>query len=230
MPRGKLDAHPSVVIVHCADLKKFLFNVYAEGYPRAAYRFSANNIGGNLEPGDRSPEDTLIREVSEEFDPNHGEEKRFVGEVVWAPDDDIRLIRNAILGGMWPLQDFMARQTGIISGGNNPYQAIYSAFYAPVSVAVIECAERNIRGSRNIPTEGLVGVSTLDDLTNHARGEFSTAHITAHVLNWHFGSRIPHPAQLSAEPIGMVRRSYIGYLSDFEYNSEALIRASEART
>jgi len=232
MSKEKLDSHPSVVVVHCVDSGKFLFNIYSEGYPRKVYVLSANNIGGNPGPEDKTPEGTLIRETCEEFDPTHKEENRFdkVRKVVWASDDDIRLVRNAILGGMRPLQDFMTRQTGIIAGGNNPYQAVCSVFYAPVSGEVIECVERNIRESRNIITEGFVEVYTLDELANHARGEFSTAHMTAHVLNWRFGSRIPHPKQISAEPIGMVRRSYDDYLADFEYDSEALVRASEAKT
>ncbi len=226
MPKQKLDAHPSVVVVR--EFNEFLFSVYDQGYPRKAYRLSANNMGGNPEPYDVSPERTLIKEIAEEFDPNHPVEKTFVGKVDWASDEDIRFIRNGLFSGLRPLQDFFVQQKEPIEGGNKPYTAIYSAFYSEVPFFIIEKVRENLRNGKNIPTEGLVGVFTLEDLANSPRGEFSTAHITAHILNWKYGSKIPHPKQLTAEPIGLPRKSYKDYLSDFEYDNENLKKASTA--
>lgn len=223
-----LDAHPSVVVAHCEDLGQFLFSVYDTGYPRKAYRLSANNIGGNPEPYNISPEQVLIHEIAEEFDPNHDKEKKFVGEVNWASEEDIRFIRNGLLGKIEPLEDFRVIQNKEIDGGNAPYKAIFSVFYTSISGEVIECAEKNIRDGRNVPTEGLIGVYTLDELAKSSRGEFSTAHITAHILNWKYGSSIPHPKQLSADPIGLPRKSFKDYTTDFEYNEEKLAKASRA--
>lgn len=229
MGKIKLDAHASVVVAHCIESGKLVFNVYDDGYPVTAYRGSANNIGGNPEAGDKDPENVLIREACEEFDPNHAEEKQHVGKVVWASEQDIRIIRNGLLARLEPMQDFLATQQGIIEGGNKPYTAIYSAFYTAVSPEVIELVEKNIRDGRNIPTEGLVGVFTLEQLANHKRGEFSTAHLTAQILNWKFQTGIPSPKQLVSEPIGLPRRAFSYYLPDFEYSNEGLRKATEAR-
>jgi len=228
MEKIKLNAHPSVVVVHFLD--DFLFSLYDEGYPKKAYRLSANNIGGNPEPYDVSPENLLIKEIAEEFDPNHPIEKPHVGKVDWASQEDIRFIRGGLLERIVPMQDFLVRQPEVIEGGNNPYQGIYSAFYAEVSSLVIGCVDRNIQRGKNIPTEGIAGIYTLRQLENHPRGEFSTAHITAHILNWKFGSKIPHPKQITAEPIGLPRNTYDDYLSDFEYVSGGLRKASKAET
>lgn len=228
MSKIKVDAHPSVTIAFCAESGKLLLSVYDQGYPRAAYRGSANNIGGNPEGEDRSPEAVLVKEIKEEFDPEHSEEKQYVGKVLWAPKGDIEAIRNSLLSREVPLQDFLVKQEGIIEGGNKPYTAIYSAFLSPITPEAIEIAERNIRDGKNIPTEGLVGVFTLDQLINNERGEFSTAHATAPSLNWYFQSKIPFPSQLHVEPIGPPRPSFSSYLQDFEYLKEQLVRAARA--
>lgn len=226
MEKIKLDAHPSVVVVRSLD--EFLFSIYDEGYPKKAYRLSANNIGGNPEPYDVSPENVLIKEIAEEFDPNHPVEKMYVGKVDWVSDKDIRFIRGGLLENIVPLQDFLVIQKDVIEGANKPYQAIYSAFYTEVSPLVIENVKENIKMGKNIPTEGLIGVYTLKQLEEHSKGEFGTAHITAQILNWKFGSKIPHPKQIIVEPIGLPRKTFKDYIIDFEYNNENLKKASKA--
>jgi len=225
----RLDAHPSVVVVHCKELGEFLFNIYDEGYPKAAYRLSANNPGGNPEQNSVSPEGTLITEICEELDPNHGK-VRFKENACWASDEEIRAIRNSILGKVEPYKDFLVRQTEIIPGGNSPHTAVYSTFYSVVPGEIIECVQRNIGEKKEMTTEGFLGVFSLEELTAHERGEFSTAHATAPILNYMFGSRIPHPKQIVAEPIGRIRRAYKDYLSDFEYNNKRMIDAAQAKT
>ena len=227
MGKIELGAHPSVMVVRSLD--EFLFSIYDEGYPKKAYRLSANNIGGNPGLYDVSPEGVLIKEVAEELDPNHPEEKMYVGKVNWASEEDIRFIRNGLLAQVQPLQDFLVRQEGIIEGGNKPYTAIYSAFYAEVPFFVIENVKRNLRNGKNIPTEGLMGVYSLKQLEEHPRGEFGTAHITAHILNWKFGSNIPHPKQITTETIGLPRKSFKDYTCDFGYSDEKLRKASNAQ-
>lgn len=226
--KRKLDAHPSVLIAYSAEADKLLMSVYDEGYPRKAYRLSANLIGGNPEAGDSSPENVLIKEISEEFNPNHTAEKKFVGLVAWARQEDIRLIRSKLLAELEPFQDFFV-VGGEIPGGNKPYMGVYSTFIARISGGVIELAERNIKDRKNLTTEGLVGVFSIGELAKHLKGEFSTAHATAPILNYRFGSSIPYPKALTAEPIGMPRRSFKDYTCDFEYNNENLIKASNAQ-
>lgn len=228
MSKQRLDAHPSVVIAYSPKVEKLLMSVYDEGYPRKAYRLSANNIGGNPEPYDISPENTLIKEIAEEFNPNHQEEKQHVGRVLWANEEDIRSVRNNLVAKLMPLQDFLAVQKEIIDGGNKPYVAIYSAFYTEIPEQVINSIDIGLKNNQNFVTEGLIGVFSLNELEDNPRGEFSTAHLTAHILNWKFGSKILHPIQLTAEPLGMPRKSYESYLSDFEYDNENLRKASTA--
>jgi len=221
-----LGCHPSVVVAYSQEVNEFLMSVYDQGYPRKSYRGSANNIGGNPEGEDKDPESVLLKEIAEEFDPNHSLEKMFVGPVNWASDNDIRYVRNSLIAGVEPLQDFMVRQPGEIEGCNAPYQGIYSVFYTSIPSEAIECAKRNLGEGKNIVTEGDCGVFSIKDLESSPRREFSTAHITAHILNWKFGSKIPHPKGLEAEPIGMPRKSYKHYADNFMYDNKALIRAS----
>ena len=226
----KIDAHPSVIIAYCPPLDKLLFSVYDDGYPKPAYRGSANNIGGNPEATDTGPESLLIREIAEEFDPNHPDKKQYVGEVQWADAADIRRIRGGLLGDIRPAQDFFVRQDEIIEGGNKPYTCLYSVFHAVLPREVIEIAERNIAEGKHLMTEGNAGVFTLEQLTNSPRGEFSTAHATPHSLNHVFeGAKIPHPKQITAEPIGLPKRTYADYVAaGFEYSAEKLREASNA--
>jgi len=222
-----LDAHPSVVIAYSEEAKKLLMSIYDEGYPIPVYRGSANNIGGNPEPWSISPENVLLEEIAEEFDPNHPEEKKHVGKVPWASSLDIRFIQNALLGAVSPFQDFYV-EVGKISGGHNPHKAIFSTFFSLISGEVIERAERNIKEDKHLTTEGLAGVFTLDELIHSPRREFSTAHATAPILNYRFESKIPYPKEIVARPIGPTRRSFSDYLPDYSYNNENLRKASKA--
>lgn len=222
-----IDAHPSVIVARSGD--HFLFSVYDDGYRKLAYRRSANFPGGNPNVDgktDESPENCLIRELMEEFDPNHSKRKKFVGEVYWASDADIRVVRNALLSKAKPHQDYLVRQTGIIEGGVAPYTAIYSVFETEVDDNIKDTISRNVP-ARHMTTEGLLRTFTLPELEAHSRGEFSTAHATGPILNKIFGARIPHPAQISAEPIGKVRRRYPDYASDFTYSATNMAKAGE---
>ena len=112
-----LDSHPSVVMAFSPEAGRLLMSVYDDTYPRVVYRLSANNIGGNPEQGDICPESVLLNEISEEFDPNHPMEKRFFKDAIWASDEDIRFIRNGLLGNLVPFQDFYM-VAGEVPGGS----------------------------------------------------------------------------------------------------------------
>ena len=226
--KTKLDAHPSVVVVHNLETHKFLFSVYDNGYPKKAYRLSANLIGGNPESHDTSPETTLIREICEEIDPNHLEEKKFVGKVKWANNETIRRVRNGIFADFIPFQDFLVTQDGVIEGGNKPYTAIYSAFYSGIDSNALVHIENAITRDLTMTTEGSLRVCTLEDLAKSERGEFSTAHATAPILKHMFDYKIPFPKQIHAEAIGLPKKSFRDYLVDFEYIAENLKKASTA--
>lgn len=219
MAKITLDAHPSVVVAYAGTKGKLLMAVYDGGYPQVSYRFSANNIGGNPSPNDGSPNAVLTKEVREEYNPLHGEKTDFGETVLWAPKEDISLIQDSLLKNILPFQDFLVSAKQL---PNDPttknYTAVYSAFYTVLPTEVIEAAESNLRRCRRLSPEGLTGVFTLDELANDpVKGDLSTAHATAPILNRFFGSKIPYPSQLTAEPIGQVRDSFRDYLTDFEY-------------
>ena len=220
MTRITLDAHPSVVIAPCEALGKLLMAVYDGTYPQVSYRFSANNIGGNPSPKDGSPRNVLLREIEEEYDSNHKEKTQFGETVLWAPSDDIELIRNQLLQNAIPYGDFYVKATQFPTDPTTKnYSAIFSAFYAKVGKEVIEAAESNLRRCRRLSPEGLTGIFTLDELANDfVKGELSTAHATAPILNHYFDSRIPFPKQLKAEHIGQVRDSFSDYSTEFQYS------------
>lgn len=216
-----LDAHPSVTIAYCKN--KLLMAVYDGSYPQVSYRFSANNIGGNPGKEDYSPKDTVKREISEEFDPLHGELTKFKERVLWAKKEDINLIKHGLIDKLIPYQDFLVNTTQLsYDKTTHTYTAIYSTFIAEVSPDVIECAEANLRRIRRFTTEGLSGVFTLEELTyDPVKKELSTAHGSAPILNHFFYSKIPHPSEIKANPIGNVRDLYCDYLPDFIYNEIA---------
>lgn len=217
----ELNGHPSVAIAYCEEEKKFLLLVYDKSFDLPAYRGSANVIGGNPKKTDKNPKDTLIREISEEFNPNHPEKHKFRGEVTWADDEDIRLIRNNILGKIEPYHDFYVIEKGILKK-NKLSTAIFSCFYVSVSVETIECVEKNIKAKKTISSEGPLRVFTLNKLENHPKGRNGTAHATAPIINHKFGSNILWPkATISCELIGEVKKSYKDYRDDYIYGKKA---------
>jgi hypothetical protein len=216
-----LDAHPSVTIAYCNN-GKLLMSVYDAGYPQVSYRFSANNIGGNPSKKDVSPAATLIREVSEEFSPEHKEKTNFNETVLWAEKSDIELIRKSLIKSVL-YQDFLVnvKQLPNDTTTKSGY-AIFSAFEVEIPIEVMEIAESNIRRCRRLCTEGLTGVFTLDELANDPiKGNLSTAHATAPILNDFFNSKIPYPSEIKASPRGNVRDFYDDYLNEFEYSDKA---------
>jgi len=222
-----IDAHPSVVIAYEPVSEKLMFVAYDEGYPKVAYRLSVNLIGGNPEATDSIPENVLIKEVSEEFDPNHPEEKKKVGKVLWAPSEDIRIIRNTLLSNIKPYQDFYT-VIGEITGGNKPHTAIFSTFQTIIDDKTVYLAERSMEDRTHVTTEGLLRVHTLEQLAKSERGEFATAHITAPILNHRFGCHLSFPSVVRVEAMGLPRRTYESYRTDFEYNNEKMTKSARA--
>ena len=218
-----LEAHPSVVIAHCPVRNRLLMAVYDAGYPQVSYRFSANNIGGNPGPRDGNPKNVLLREIHEEYNPNHGEKTEFGETVLWAPSEEIFLVNQALTRQAVPYQDFFVKAVQLPGDPTtkNCGGAIFSTFYSQVGEDIIEIVESNLRRCRRLSCEGLTGIFSIDELANDpVRGNLSTAHATAPILNHYFNSRIPFPSELRAEPIGQVRDSFSDYLSEFHYSGK----------
>jgi len=219
-----LDQHPSVTIAYTniEGIPWLFFAKYDTTYPRHSYRNSLNNIGGNPDEskGDKCPEDCLIREVAEEFNPNHPEKVEFGETGEWASHCDIRFLRSEILGNIQPHYDFLFRAKQLPGDPTTrDYTAIFSTFITFLPIEAFECARDNIDQGKRLVTEGLSGYARLDDLIR-SENPLLTAHATAHVLNDYFGTNILHPPELSATQIGFARSSYQAYLPDFKYSEK----------
>jgi len=223
MPKQTLDAHPALTIAYCSENDKLLLAVYDAGYKRGKgpYPLAANCIGGNPPPGN-SPEEVLIREIKEEYDPdapgpNKENPAAFDEKVAWANPGDIKLVSDALLSGLSRYQDIFVQSTSF-GEGTDSYQAIYSYFQNEIPQNVMECAESNLRRQLRLCSEGLTGVFTLEELANDSRGDLTTAHITAHILNYRFpNANIPQNTNLVTSEIGLPRNSFQDYLPDFDY-------------
>jgi len=103
--------------------------------------------------------------------------------------------------------------------GTASYVGIYSYFDSEISERAMKIAVSNLRRQKSLTPEGLTGVFTLKELEKDTRGKLSTAHMTAPVLNYKFGIKIPYPEEhIKATPIGTPRNSFRDYLTDFEYS------------
>lgn len=222
-----IEAHPALVIAHCISNSKLLMAVYDSGYRKGKgpYPFAANCIGGNPGRGEKNPLEVIKNEINEEYDPdrqgiNHDKPNVFGQKVLWAAPGDIKLVRDSLIKGLKPYQDFLVNAQSW-GEGTATYQAIYSYFQSNLSPDVIECAESNLRRQKTLSSEGLTGVFTLEELANDSRGELATAHATAHVLNYFFpGICLPTVKHLKVNSIGEPRDSFQDYLNDFQYSQE----------
>jgi hypothetical protein len=228
MEKRIVEGQPSLVIAYCIQSGKLLTAVYDSGYRKGKgpYPLTSNIIGGNPERGlvQKCPKDVLVREIKEEYDPlfqrEHPLTNQFGQKVAWANPEDIALIQKELLQDLTPFQDFYVESTSF-GEGTASYQGIYSYFFSDISAEAIKVAESNLRRQKCLTPEGLTGVFTLEELESDSRGQFSTAHITAPVLNYRFGTNIPFPSEfLRVSPIGKPRDSYRDYLEEFEYSTK----------
>ena len=218
-----VEFHPSVAVI--SNFRDRLFmSVYEKGYPQRAYRNKPNTQGGNpsIAEGDRyySPLSTLNRELSEEINPDHPEELKFGYTELWAPREDIKLIRDDVLSRIESIKDYFVNIERI--GGpeekmNLPGKGIFSVFYSEISIEAFDCLEYNINTMRRINTEGYAGTFTIDQLINAGKrdpNKISCAHLTPIILNDMFNANIPHPGNITVKYTDKIRNSYEDYLND----------------
>ena len=229
---SKLEFHPSVTIAYCEEGSKkgtLLTAIYDSGYRMKAYVGSANPIGGNpsRKKGDRNPQGTIVREISEEYDPafqgpNH-DALVFGQKVDWALPEDIRLVSGSLVNKIQSWRDFYVEFRGQIKKGDllgDPAGCgIYSVFLSSIPSEIIECVERNIAQGKTLSNEGNIGVFYLDKLIKNELGEFSVAHAAAPIFNEYFGVKIPFPEEVVVESLKTAPRIlFTDYLNDFEYS------------
>lgn len=227
MERIKISGHPSVMFIHSQhDTGEVILSGYDGGYPRIIYASAPNLLGGNPETADKTkgPFNVLLREVTEEIDRGNKDVDWKGRPIQWASLEDITLIRDSILQNTRPFADFFVDADGIMVKPrdrqekvrmSDVYKAIYSAFRAEVGQDVFECVRENIKTGKKFFIEGYIGINSLGQLA--MAGEYSTSHITGHVLNNFFGSKIPMPEQVKATNVGAVRRLYSDYDTDYEH-------------
>ena len=167
----------------------------------------------------------MKREIAEEINKGDKDVDWKGRPAQWASLEDIAFIRDSILDTTQLYADFFVDAKGIFVSPrgqdfmqvrmNDPHKAIYSAFKAEVPESVFDCVRDNLKAGKRFFTEGYIGVHSLGQLA--MAGEYSTSHITGHVLNDYFGSKIPMPEQVKATNIGQVRKLYSDYDVDYEH-------------
>ena len=228
MAKPVIEAHPALVIVYnTSKFPRLLLSIYDAGYRggKGPYPFAANVIGGNpdIKEKDNSSLEVLTREVKEEFNPDYQIDNPktniFKQRVLWAKPRDIKLVRDNILTNLKPFKDFYV-QAKPFAEGTAEYNALFSYFFSEISEETLGIVESNLRRQKTLTTEGLVGIFSLGELENDPRGQLTTAHATAPVLNYAFGSSILHPSEIKIKALGLPRSSFQDYLTDFEYSKE----------
>lgn|SRR3989344_2186749 len=210
--KRRVDYHPSVLIAQSEMGGEFLFSIYDDTYPRAAYRGAANLIGGNP-TRDNSPLETLSREIGEEF---NFEEALKVHKICTS-SEEIDTLRDSLIYKVKPFADFYIRVLKEIPRASKPYSAIYSAYNTTISQKIFEMTRQNLKQGRKMVGEGLLGILGINDLKS---GRI-TAHGTPFILGAYLNLELPHFCDMISENIGTPREKYKDYEDDFEYGRTA---------
>jgi len=210
MEKPILKYHPSLLIVQKEKTNELLMSIYDNTYPLITYRNSANLIGGNPSFKDKNPKEVLLREISEELNIDSENIKNF------APKEDIKIIRESILSGIIPFSDFFFQVDDIL-GGRKGYNAIGSVFYSKINNKIFKIVKKNLNQEREITTEGMIGIFNLEQLIKG--GKFSTAHLTAPILNEFFKVSIPYPKEIKFSRFSFPKESFENYFKEFTYEN-----------
>ncbi len=223
-----VNSHPSVIIVTNGD--EVLTAGYNQTY-KPAYRGRANPIGGNPRPNlDRSPLDTLRRELGDELFP--GEIKREKGtEIVteklqgeiprndkvrnFASAEKILALRDSLLENYRGVRDYFVQVPLVPGGSKQPYNAIYSVYSATLPDRVFNMVRKNLEEGFDMTNEGLLMVRSLDDLV---KGNPLLAHSAGPIFADFFDLLIPNPEDVKIERLGDIRDSYMSYIADSNLN------------
>ena len=217
MEPGNARIYSSVVIIKAEHASELLCAVYDSTYPLTAYRGRANLLGGNRDAQDAGPEETLLRELREEFSGSApGQERsRHVEEILgehrppepgaFANEEDIDVLRETIIKRIKPYASFSCRVPSFPGGPRQPYTVTNSVFIAVIPRAVFEMARKNIIAGRGMLNEGHLFIAAFDEL---ARGTILTAHDSGVVLSASLGIELPNPEHVSCRELGKVAERY----------------------
>jgi len=195
----KITENSSMLLVQEKNSQRFLLSQYDATHPKESYRLRVNLIGGAQEKKDKSPYDTLVRELKEEFSPSF-----------------VHSLQKEILQKAQPYKDFLS-----IFQTPYEYVSIDSVYHSVIDRALFEEAENQIKKGKKLVREGLVKIVSLEDLVN---GEPLTAWSTGEIISDIFNVKIPNPDQAVSIPmLTPIRDSHQAYREDFEYLDEGEI-------
>ncbi len=219
MEKRILNHQSGTVIVDCPETKEFFLGQYDPGYPgNPRWIGRVKLLGGNYFYGrdnDQSPQETLIREINEEFSAEQPAEGEMAAKVEsFASKQDIDYIRSNLIKAC-PFMDYLLHQPSIKEGKPDIY-VIQSVFQVTVPREFMECVKENNAKGKNLINEGMVVVKTLDDL---ARGNPMAQGATGLIISHQQGVFFPHDVYeaFTFAPMGKPHSSYQDYLPDFEY-------------
>ncbi|MEK6889155.1 MAG: hypothetical protein AABW80_03545 [Nanoarchaeota archaeon] len=215
-----LNHHVSTIIAKCGETGEFLFGKYDSSYPGLNKHLigKVKLLGGNYFAGrnhDISPEETLRRELGEEFSGKVATEGEMatLQRHVFADEEEIRQVREALLN-FEPFQDYFIH---LPNQENNPQiyfvQSVYISF---ISKGIIKIVKDNLRRGHSLTNEGLIAVHSLKDIMERRPATFG---ITGLIIGQAERTSVPYCFQdaLTFAPIGLPRRTYPMYLNNFEY-------------
>lgn len=236
MTKEQIGRHACVAIVLSSDKRQFLLSRYDDGYPiKIMFRGWGNLTGGaNNKKNDSiksSPESLVRREISEEYSivqAEHDKELPRLSDVTledvvehnsmnFAPESDVRSIRESILENLIPYQDFLVRIPGDLfrHGKNNqPYQNIFSAFLSEVPDNILVIAKRNLDAGKRLVNEGIAHLAPIEELE---KGFPLLAWAASPILIHYTKKELPNLINADATPFGLPRQSFESYFGDFEY-------------
>lgn len=203
--------HAAVVVIESQMSRRFLFAGYDDGYPVTVFRNAINLLGGNHESCDRSPYDTLIREVNEEL--------TIIGErEKYAPEALIDSIREKIHESTKPIADFIVTDPPV-RPGRKINDAIFSFYGARVDDYLLDEASKWLSEGKRITTEGFIRIVGLDEIVS---GSIPMAWGTPPLMKEYLGKEVPNSHNVQAIKIGMPRSSFSDYLGEFIYSIPVL--------
>ena len=197
--KTKINNHASIVLVYNRD--EILSNIYDGTYPREVWRGKINLLGGGQAKGDKSPRQLLERELNEEFKIEELKERRdydenfskLVGEGSGAPivpkfasASDINFVKKEIFDNLRAYKDYLANFPAYKD--KPAFNVIFSVYISEVSHDVISCVKRNIAESKSLVSEGLLKITSFEDIT---AGLVSSAWIAGQVIEDIFKISVP---------------------------------------
>ncbi len=232
--------HAAVTLIRPIDSTgDLIFGIYDEEYPVTVFIGHYVPIGGNAN-GHNSPLDTVTKELHEELQDEHFSEET-IGTLVNLRDKsaytqknfkigekavsyDIRMeFRNAVVGNLTPLSDYLVSIDGIkVKAKEKEINFVSSFFCAEVTNPLFYEVANQLLAGKELRNEGLTKVINEAELKNGTiRGAWGASTIVGDILELN----VPEYDWIRVECIGDIRDSYQDYKKDFSYARDPEVKA-----